>query len=114
MKTKQKMLKRLTQKDVFQMEPQDNHFTRFSNTDCEYFPCHEGGDSFEFNCLFCYCPLYTLGKRCGGAFRYAKNGIKDCSACVFPHLPENYGIITARFPELVDLIQREDICTDRT
>ena len=41
--------------------------------------------------LFCYCPLYTLGDKCGGNFRYLDNGIKDCSDCLYPHFKENYG-----------------------
>lgn len=57
----------------------------FSNTACEYFPCHEGVDPDEFNCLFCFCPLYALGERCGGDFRYTEQGVKDCSSCTIPH-----------------------------
>jgi len=63
----------------------------FSNRDCEYFPCHEGADPENFNCLFCYCPLYALGDRCGGSFTHTPKGIKDCSSCLFPHRAENYG-----------------------
>ena len=36
------------------------HF--YANRDCEYFPCHTVADPDNFNCLFCYCPLYALGK----------------------------------------------------
>lgn len=57
----------------------------FSHESCEYFPCHEGIAPDEFNCLFCYCPLYALGSRCGGDFIYTDAGIKDCSACTLPH-----------------------------
>lgn len=32
----------------------------YQNKECEYFPCHKGTDSENFNCLFCYCPLYAL------------------------------------------------------
>ena len=62
----------------------------FQNKDCEYFPCHQGAKEENFNCLFCYCPLYALGDRCGGNFTYTENGIKDCSRCLFPHRKENY------------------------
>jgi len=68
----------------------ENSYRFFENRACEYFPCHKGQD--EFNCLFCYCPLYVK-ENCPGAPRYLeKNGgkIKDCSACTFPHKPENY------------------------
>ena len=38
----------------------------FQNRDCEFFPCHQGVRKEDFNCLFCYCPLYALGEDCGG------------------------------------------------
>ena len=44
------------------------HYSYFSNKECEYFPCHKGADPENFNCLFCYCPLYALGDKCGGNF----------------------------------------------
>jgi Zn-finger protein len=62
----------------------------FSHTSCEYFPCHPTEHPERFNCMFCYCPLYALGRECGGNFQYIAGGIKDCSACLLPHKPENY------------------------
>ena len=44
----------------------------FQNRECPHFPCHRGIAAEEFNCLFCYCPLYTLGKRCGGNCTYTE------------------------------------------
>lgn len=68
----------------------------FSNKHCKYFPCHEGLDPEEFNCMFCYCPLNYL-EHCPGnpTFFRRKDGsiIKDCTGCTFPHKPENYEII---------------------
>lgn len=58
---------------------EDKHYAYFSNRECEYFPCHKGADQENFNCLFCYCPLYVLGDRCGGKFVYLPNGYKDPS-----------------------------------
>ena len=58
----------------------------FQNKACEYFPCHKGADPENFSCLFCYCPLYALGENCGGDFCYTEDGIKDCSACLRPHI----------------------------
>ncbi|MFV0527147.1 MAG: cysteine-rich small domain-containing protein [Lachnospiraceae bacterium] len=84
----------------------DKHFSFFSNRECEYFPCHKGVAPEEFNCLFCYCPLYTLGDTCGGNCRYTKTGIKDCSACVLPHKKESYGYITDKFQMIVDLMKK--------
>ena len=73
------------------------NFSFFSNRKCEYYPCHEGADPENFNCLFCYCPLYFLGNRCGGNFRYTEKGVKDCSGCRIPHKRENYGHIVETF-----------------
>lgn len=42
------------------------HYKFFQNRECEYFPCHKTNDPEHFNCLFCFCPLYALGERCGG------------------------------------------------
>lgn len=83
---------------------EDKHYAYFSNRECEYFPCHKGADPENFNCLFCYCPLYVLGDRCGGKFVHLPNGYKDCSRCLFPHLRENYGVITERYAEILAAI----------
>ena len=76
-------------------------FKFFSHKECEYFPCHKVKDSENFNCLFCYCPLYLLGDKCGGNFTYTKDGIKDCSNCLIPHKKENYDYITGRLQEYI-------------
>ena len=81
----------------------DNSSCFFQNKSCEYFPCHKVEDSGEFNCLFCYCPLYTLGDRCGGNCVYTENGIKDCSGCLIPHNSKGYGYINGKFRELAEL-----------
>jgi Zn-finger protein len=67
----------------------------FSHRQCEAFPCHQIEDESDFNCLFCYCPLYPL-QDCGGAFVSRPDGAKDCSSCVIPHKRDNYGLITSR------------------
>ena len=82
---------------------EERHYAFFQNRECEFFPCHKGADEANFNCLFCYCPLYALGRRCGGNFCYTESGIKDCSNCRFPHLRENYDRINERFQEIVEL-----------
>lgn len=55
------------------------------NRQCEYFPCHKRIAEEDFNCLFGYCPLYTLGRKCGGNFHYTAQGRKSCVDCTFPH-----------------------------
>ncbi|MCR5773609.1 MAG: cysteine-rich small domain-containing protein [Lachnospiraceae bacterium] len=61
----------------------------FCNRECRYFPCHKGIDEEEFNCLFCYCPLYFLGDDCGGDY-VIKNGVKSCINCSRPHIASNF------------------------
>lgn len=77
------------------------HYSFFCNKDCEYFPCHPVSDPEEFNCLFCFCPLYVLGRNCGGNFTYLENGFKDCSSCLLPHRRESYGYILKRYGDIV-------------
>jgi Zn-finger protein len=76
-------------------------YKHFSNRACRFFPCHQTDDPKIFNCLFCYCPLYTLGRDCGGEFTYNAKGIKDCSGCLLPHLPEGYDYVTCSFSRIV-------------
>jgi Zn-finger protein len=81
--------------------------TFFRNTACAAFPCHEGVDPHEFNCLFCYCPLYALGPGCGGDFRYTARGVKDCSACTRLHEGDvGASVVRDMFPRLADLARR--------
>ena len=67
----------------------------FSHDKCEFFPCHKNIDAENFNCLFCYCPLYNFSD-CGGIFTLLDNGIKDCSQCVLPHKRDNYDYIISK------------------
>lgn len=78
----------------------DFSYKFFQNRACKNFPCHKNVPENEFNCLFCYCPLYALGKTCGGNFKYTAKGIKSCIDCNFPHIRENYEKITKRFAEI--------------
>ena len=86
----------------------EKHYSFFQNRECEFFPCHEGVEEAEFNCLFCYCPLYALGEACGGGFVYTENGVKSCEHCAFPHRRGNYGEILLRFPELAALAGKRE------
>lgn len=80
----------------------DKNYSFFSHTKCEYFPCHKTDKPEDFNCLFCYCPLYALKDKCGGNFKY-HDGIKDCSDCLVPHKRGNYGYIMSKYGELMKL-----------
>ena len=78
----------------------------FQNKECEYFPCHPDADPESFSCLFCYCPLYCLGDKCGGQFTYLDNGIKDCTNCLRPHKRENYDGIQKQMAQVMELAKK--------
>ena len=82
------------------------NFKFFSHTECEFFPCHKTQHPGEFNCLFCYCPLYALGDECGGNFTYTEDGIKDCSNCLIPHRPGGYDHIMKYFGRIVEITKK--------
>ena len=92
---------------------ENKHFSFFQNRECEYFPCHATKDPDSFNCLFCYCPLYALGRNCGGNFCYTESGIKDCSGCMVPHKKENYGRITEQFNRIVEIMKENELHEER-
>ena len=76
----------------------------FQNKECEYFPCHKVENEEEFNCLFCYCPLYRENKCIGNPiyFLNAKGQkMKDCSQCEVIHRPEAYD-------KVMQQLQRQD------
>ncbi len=80
-----------------------NYFQFMQNERCEFFPCHSTQDSDTFNCLFCYCPLYSMKDKCGGNFQYLPNGIKDCSACMIPHSKNGYEYIMNHMEDIIQL-----------
>lgn len=81
----------------------------FTNRACAYFPCHEGLAEDEFNCLFCYCPLYALGPDCGGNYRYLESGVKSCEDCSVPHQDEaGNRLVKEKFALLRDLAQQSE------
>ena len=80
-------------------------FKFFSNKKCKFFPCHnkeffdKPDKPVELNCLFCFCPLYAMGDKCGGTFKYSEKGVKDCMNCHFPHKPEHYDLVIEKLIE---------------
>ena len=88
-----------------------NKYAFCQNKECEYFPCHKGIKEEDFNCLFCYCPLYALADQCGGCFTYTAQGIKDCSNCVKPHMRSNYQKILEKMPEIMEIAKRQEETT---
>lgn len=77
------------------------NYKKFQHRNCEFFPCHKGVPDEDFNCLFCYCPLYLLKDKCGGNFSYA-HGIKDCSGCTRPHDKNSFDFVMSKVPLLME------------
>ena len=69
----------------------------FVNRACKSFPCHDVPED-EFNCMFCYCPLYDHAD-CGGEYTYSDKGIKNCKNCSFPHFRDNYPKVIKKLKE---------------
>ena len=80
----------------------------FQHRDCPHFPCHGGVPMAEFNCLFCWCPLYGLGRDCPGTYRYTERGVKDCSGCTLPHCRDGYDRILTYTDRLAALAGRNE------
>jgi Zn-finger protein len=76
----------MPQPTIFPMSKPPHEFKGFTNTACEFYPCHPGVKR-SFNCLFCYCPL--LERACPGPYKVFTdkygNVRKDCSDCGLPH-----------------------------
>ena len=82
--------------DIYSKKPEECAYSFTQHRACEE----------DFNCLFCYCPLYTLGSKCGGNFKYLENGVKDCSGCLLPHGRGSYSYIISKYPELMELAKK--------
>ena len=78
----------------------------FCNKECKFFPCHKTDNEENFNCLYCFCPLYALGEKCGGNFTYTKSGIKNCDSCVLPHTPEGEEHINKMISEIIKIAKK--------
>lgn len=78
------------------------------NKKCEFFPCHQGVKEEEFNCLFCYCPLYALKDKCGGNPTFLEDGTKDCSNCTITHQKgAGYDHVMRKIEEILQLGRRQ-------
>ena len=93
-----------------QTKDSQRSFPFFTHEDCPHFPCHTGVPANEFNCAFCYCPLYALGNKCGGNFSYNEKGIKCCTDCALPHQGDaGLGMVKAHFKELAALARYKEV-----
>ena len=77
------------------------------NRKCEYFPCHKVENKEDFNCLFCFCPLYMLKDKCGGNLKYT-NDVKDCSDCLIPHSKGAYKYVMSKMNVVIKIGSERD------
>ena len=84
------------------------NYKYFKNDKCEFYPCHKLDEDGYFNCLFCYCPLYPLGDKCGGNFFYTEKGIKNCSKCSLPHGRNGYEYIRSKLIDVIEMAAKKD------
>ena len=77
------------------------------NKQCEFFPCHDLEEE-KFNCLFCYCPLYTLRDKCGGNPTFLDDGTKDCSLCSVTHVKDiGYSHVMSKIMDILELGKKQ-------
>ena len=88
------------------MKLEESRYSFFQHRECEFFPCHKTDHPADFNCLFCYCSLYTLHSACDGNCAWLPNGVKDCSGCLVPHGRGSYSYVTSKFEKLAELTKK--------
>ena len=86
--------------------PKTNNYKVVTNHKCEFFPCHKIEPGIQFNCLFCYCPLYFI--ECPGDYTLLDNGLKDCSQCTIIHRgEEGWEVVIATLNEHYEKLEKE-------
>ena len=80
------------------------HDKYYENRECPYYPCH-GVE--KQNCMFCFCPLYTLSDKCGGNYKFLEDGTKDCSDCFIPHTENARDYIISKWEEIKELAKKK-------
>lgn len=83
-----------------------DNYKFIQNKECEYFPCHKIQDNNDFNCMFCYCPLYALGDKCGGDFTFLESGVKSCMNCSKPHDVGGYDHVMKNIKNIIELAKK--------
>ncbi|MEG0157255.1 MAG: cysteine-rich small domain-containing protein [Anaerovoracaceae bacterium] len=90
------------------MEMETKNYSFFQHKTCECFPCHQEVKEEDFNCLFCFCPLYSLGEECGGKFSYDnEKGVKDCSSCLIPHQRSAYDYMLEKCKIICERVRKK-------
>lgn len=83
------------------MTQKTKNYEFMQNKKCEFFPCHKVAETANFNCLFCFCPLYSFDD-CGGNYTLTEKGLKNCENCALPHKRENYDYVINKLKKAGD------------
>ncbi|WP_414469972.1 precorrin-3B C(17)-methyltransferase [Methanobacterium sp. ACI-7] len=67
------------------------------NVECDYYPCHRGGE----NCTFCYCPFYPCGDSSTGGKWIKEKGVWSCEDCIWIHEDKTVECIMSKLPEII-------------
>ena len=78
-----------TDQNVWNKRPEECNYSFVQNRNCEFFPCHKTAHPENFNCLFCYCPLYALG-----------------SGCMVPHGRKSYSYVTEHWNQISEIAKK--------
>jgi Zn-finger protein len=71
---------------------------------CKFFPCHKGINPEDFDCTFCYCPIYPCGiKETGGKWITGNSGdaIWDCTGCNIIHRKDVVKKIKSKIRDII-------------
>ncbi|MGB9936285.1 MAG: precorrin-3B C(17)-methyltransferase [Methanobacterium sp.] len=68
------------------------------NFECDYYPCHGGGE----NCTFCYCPFYPCGDSSTGGKWIKEKGVWSCESCNWIHEDKTVKCIKSKLPEILE------------
>lgn len=80
------------------------HYKFVQNKKCQFFPCHQMKNEENFNCLFCYCPLFALKDECGGNPEFLEDGTKSCMNCTAPHNgPGGHDFVMKKIDKVLEL-----------
>ena len=89
----------------------NNSYKFYCNKSCEYYPCHKGLS--EFNCLFCFCPLYRT--ECSGSYVMIESDgrkIKGTIHWLSAQFAKNATV--ALYDKLFNIANTADIPEDKT
>ena len=84
-----------------------NHYEKFLNRECEFYPCHWDGQY----CDFCYCPFYPCGDSATGGEWIKGKGVWNCTNCHWLHEKETVEYLREPLENILEEV--EDLKTKK-